>query len=140
MKLQIKKLYPDAQIPKYQSDGAAGLDLHALETVGFGHNDKLAVVGTGISVSIPDGYVGLIWDRGSMAKNGFHTIAGVVDSDYRGEIMVCMMNIWDSNNLIHKGQRIAQLLIVPCPQVEIEDVDELSDTARCEGRFGSTGR
>lgn len=155
MKLQIKKLHPDAQMPKYQSDGAAGLDLYAYSIHGYEglgesgwdckdenlirHGDR-RIIKTGVSVAIPPGYVGLIWDRGGMAKEGFHTMAGVVDSDYRGEVLVMLHNVTRHDINIEKGQRIAQILIVPCPQVEIEEVDELSDTERGDGRFGSTGR
>jgi dUTP pyrophosphatase len=139
--VKVKRLKEDAILPRYQSDGAAGLDLHACinESDLFVPAGETVIVPTGIAVAIPKGYVGLIWDRGSMAKDGFHTVAGVVDSDYRGEIMVLQYNRCRYPNYISKGARIAQMLIVPCTQVEIEE-GELDETERGEGRFGSTGK
>lgn len=140
MMVRVERLTANAVVPQYQSGGAAGLDLHAADDYEIAAGG-CAVIPTGIAVAIPENHVGLIWDRGSMAKRGLHTLAGVVDSDYRGEIMVVLFNTNSgfSQQSIHKGDRIAQMLIVPCPQVRVMEVGELDETDRGEGRFGSTG-
>lgn len=136
--LKVKKLNPEAQVPQYQSEGAAGLDLHATEHVIIPPGQR-ATFGTGLAMAIPKGYVGLICDRGGMARKGLHTLAGVVDSDYRGDVCVMLLNVGTSVYLVSKGDRIAQLLVIPCPQMDVVEVDELDETERGEGRFGSTG-
>ena len=99
-----------------------------------------SVIKTGLKVAIPEGHVGLIWDRsGLAAKNALTTMAGVIDSDYRGEIGVVMINLGKEEFKIEKGMRIAQMLVQPILRLPIEEVDTLEETKRGESGFGSTG-
>ena len=146
MKLYIKKLDDCAVIPTYGSSGAAGADLYSLPAPA-GEDITLLpgetkLVHTGIAAAIPEGYVGLVCARSGLAtKRGLAPAnkVGVIDSDYRGEIMVALHNHGATAQTITAGDRIAQLLIMPVLQVELSLVDELDDTARGAGGFGSTG-
>jgi dUTP pyrophosphatase len=137
--MKFKKLHPDAQLPTRQTDGAAGYDLHALES---GYVTNLTVFRTGVAVEIPRRHVGLIMDRSGLAvKKGVTHLAGVIDDDYRGEIHVahtCVLDEYDP--YIEAGDRIAQLVVVPCVMEDSEWVEELSSTDRGDGKFGSTGK
>ena len=144
MKVNIKKLDERAIIPTYGTEFSAGADLYALLDSAIEippHGTTF--VRTGISVEIPVGYCGLIFARSSMgAKRGLAPAnkVGVIDADYRGEIMVALHNHnFFLNQTIAPGERIAQLAIVPFLKAEFEEADELSDTVRGEGGFGSTG-
>ena len=142
MKVKIKKLHPDAIIPSYALPGDAGMDLTAtsMNNMNFG-NYSYVEYGTGLAIEIPEGHVGIIRPRSSVSKTtlGFST-SGVIDSGYRGEITVRFKQI---NEETYKhfsvGERIAQLIIIPYPNIEFEEVDELSETERGEGGHGSTG-
>lgn len=148
MKLQIKALSPkigtSIPYPYYATAGAAALDLHACvdEAVVVPAGGQ-ATVPTGIAAAVPEGYVGLLAVRSSMGVRHGVTLAngiGVIDSDYRGPLSVGLRNLRDEDYRVEPGDRVAQLLVVPvlCPEVEV--VDELPDTARGAGGFGSTGR
>ena len=144
MKLRIKKLDEKAIIPTYGSEYSAGADLYALldATVEIGSHETV-FIHTGISVEIPEGYCGLVFARSSMgAKRGLAPAnkVGVIDADYRGEIMVTLHNHSESPAKVEPGERIAQLAIVPFLKAEFEEVDQLSDTVRGAGGFGSTGK
>lgn len=139
MKIQIKKNDSDAIIPQYTIEGDAGLELYSLEDISL-HSDERVIAKTGVSMKIPNGYVGLIWDKsGIAAKGGIKTMGGVIDSNYRGDVGVILKNLSDKAYEIKKGDKIAQMLIqkVECPT--IEEVDELDETERGGGGFGSTG-
>ncbi len=137
--LKVKKLRPDAVLPVRKRKGDAGLDLYAVEDVVLKPGEWKAVP-TGIAVEIPEGHFGLIKDRSGLAlKYALHCLAGVVDENYRGEIKVVMINLGGEEFKVEKGTRIAQLLIVPYLSVEVEEVEELSDTERGERGFGSSG-
>jgi len=131
------------QNPFFATDGAAGLDLSV-----FGNDITIAphghsVVPTGIKVAIPQGYVGLIYVRSSLGiKRGImlSNSVGVIDSDYRGELLVSLYNTSSETQTLKSGERIAQLVIVPYLRPELEEKDELDETERNEGRFGSTGK
>ena len=143
--LKFKKTDPKAIIPRRQTEGAAGFDLHALEAEYLHKTTTPLMVRTGISVEIPPGHVGLIRDRsGLAAKHGTTVLAGVIDADYRGKVKVkltCDDRPHDKPPLeINHGDRIAQAMVLPIPRVEFEEVTELSATARGQGGFGSTGR
>ena len=139
MKLKIKKLHPDAKIPSYAHAGDAGMDLCSVEEKTLMPGDK-TIVKTGIVIELPEDYFGNIRDRsGLAAKYGIHTLAGVVDCHYRGEIGVVMINLGKEEFKINVGDRIAQMLIQKVENPEIEEVSELSETKRGEGGFGSTG-
>ena len=142
-KINIKKLNPNAKTPTYGSEFSAGADLYACEggevTLKAG---ETRLIHTGIAIEIPCGYVGLIYARSGLASKHGITLAngiGVVDSDYRGEIMVSLHNHSDSPAKVEGGERVAQLAIVPFLKAEFEEADELSETVRGEGGFGSTG-
>ncbi len=138
MKLKIQKI-ADVPLPKYAHPGDAGMDLYSAEDLVLKPGER-KVVKTGICVAIPEGHVGLVWDRsGLAAKNSLHVLAGVIDSGYRGEIGVVLINLSDEKFEITKGMRIAQMLIQPVVSVEIEETKSLDETSRNEGGFGSTG-
>lgn len=141
MKIKIKKLDPKAVIPTMGSDAAAGVDLHAPKALVI-HPNSNGVVSTGLAVEIPDGYFGAIFARSGMAtRKGLRpaNCVGVIDSDYRGEIKVVLHNDSDIIRPVQEGDRIAQLVILPYEPIEFDEVDELNDTDRGIGGFGSTG-
>ena len=146
MKVNIKKLHPDAVIPAYAKAGDAGMDMYA---VGNGKTDKNGnmVYQTGIAMEIPEGYVGLIYPRSSVSKtpHSLRNHVGVVDSGYRGEIIFKFgwVESYATDETIKvyvAGDRIGQIIIMPYPQIEFAEVDELSESERGEGGFGSTGK
>lgn len=144
MKIKIKKLNENAVIPTRGSEYAAGVDLYATPPTMSTHipAGQTAKINTGICVEIPNGYFGAIFARSGLAtKRGLRpaNCVGVIDSDYRGEVIVALHNDTDKCESIHVGDRIAQLVILPYLPVEFEEVDELSNTDRGEGGFGSTG-
>ncbi len=142
--MKIKKLNENAIIPTYGSACAAGADLYACEEGGVTvEAGKTVLVHTGIAMAIPDGYVGLVYARSGLAsKRGLAPAnkVGVIDSDYRGEIMVALHNHTDVAQTVENGERIAQIVFTPYAAADFEVADELDDTARGEGGFGSTGR
>ncbi len=145
MKVQVKKLHPDAVLPQYGSEFAAGADLYALteeETVCFAPGET-KLIRTGISLAIPAGFAGFIYARSGIAtKRGLAPAnkVGVVDSDYRGEVMVSLHNHSAEEQTIARGERIAQMVIAPYLTAVFEETDTLDDTERGAGGFGSTGR
>lgn len=143
MKLKIKKLHPDAVVPTYATDGSACFDLYAIED---SYVDDIAhvseVVTTGLAFEIPNGHVMLIFSRSGHAfKNNVRlaNCVGVIDQDYRGEVKVKLSADFEGMLGIKKGDRIAQAMILPIQQFDFEVVDELSETKRGTGGFGSTG-
>lgn len=149
MKLKIKAVSPkigtEIPFPYYASAGAAAMDLHACidEPVVLKAGARCTVP-TGIAIALPDaGYVALVFARSGLGiKKGvcLSNGVGVIDSDYRGEVAVGLLNTGSEDYLIRPGERIAQMAVVPVVQAELEQVDELDDTARGAGGFGSTGR
>jgi len=140
MKLKVKKLHKDAKIPSYAHHDDAGFDLYAVEDTLVKKGERVAVM-TGIAMEIPEGHVGLVWDKSGLALNhGIKTIAGVVDSSYRGEMLAVVTNLSDKDHLFEKGHKIAQMIIQKKETMEFEEVDELSDTKRGGAGFGSTGK
>lgn len=142
--IKVKKLNENAIIPTYGTEFSAGADLYALpgETVTI-EPHKTVMIHTGLAMEIPEGYAGLIFARSGLAsKRGLAPAnkVGVVDPDYRGEFMVALHNHTDEPREVEGGERIAQLVIVPFIQGSFETVEELSDTERGEGGFGSTGK
>jgi len=144
MQVRIKKLSPSAVIPTYAKDGDAGMDMIATKVV----NENLGSItyGTDIAMEIPKGFAGLIFPRSSIRKTNLQlsNSVGVVDSGYRGEIQATFNKIQGIDNIerdIYKvGDRICQLMIIPYPPIEFKEVDELTNTERGEGGFGSTGK
>lgn len=143
MKVNIKKLNENAVIPTYGSEYSAGADLYACieqEVTILPGETKL--IKTGLAIEVPVGYGAFIYARSGLAsKRGLAPAnkVGVVDADYRGEVMVALHNHSDNAQTVAVGERIAQMVIAPFLKAEFEVVDELSDTARGEGGFGSTG-
>ena len=143
-KINIKKLDPNAKTPTYGSEFSAGADLYACEggeiTVKAG---ETRLIHTGIAIEIPCGYVGLIYARSGLAtKRGLAPAnkVGVIDSDYRGEIMVALHNHSGEEQTLCDGERIAQIVFTPYATASFCTVSELDATERGEGGFGSTGR
>lgn len=136
--LKVKRLTDTAKLPTKAHDTDAGFDLYAdISKEIQAPSDCMLRIPVGISISIPDGYCGLIKDRSSYGVKGDHIYAGVIDSSYRGGLVVVMHSTYGRK--ISPGDKIAQLLIVPVPKVEIVEVDELDDTERGSNGFGSTG-
>ena len=143
MEIKIKKLSEDAVIPTYGSEYSAGADLYALtdEPIVI-EPGKTVLVHTGISIEIPEGYGGFIYARSGLStKRGLAPAnkVGVIDADYRGELMVSLYNQSETEQTVEAGERVAQIAIVPFLHAEFEEADELSDTVRGSGGFGSTG-
>ncbi len=139
MNIEIQQLDDAAIIPEIAHTGDAGMDLFSIETVDLAPGQRLAIK-TGIALAIPDGYVGLVWDKSGRAlKDGLTTLAGVIDATYRGEVQVVLLNVADSAITISAGEKIAQLLIQPVVAPTLHVVETLSDTTRGDGGFGSTG-
>ena len=139
MKLKVKRIHEDAKLPIYQHKGDAGLDIFSSIDCVL-EKGEVKPVSSGIKVAIPEGYVGLIWDKSGISLKGVHRLAGVVDSGYRGEVKVVMVNLGDEPFVIEKGMKIAQLLIQPINEVEVVEAEELEETSRGEEGFGSTGK
>ena len=144
MVIKVKKLNDRAVLPTYGSGGAAGADLYSAEendvTIDCG---KTAFIGTALAAEIPEGYVGLVYARSGLAtKRGLAPAnkVGVIDSDYRGELMVALHNDSPVTRVVKHGDRIAQLVLLPYLPMEFEEVDALDETARGAGGFGSTGK
>lgn len=142
MKVKVKKLHPDAVLPRYATPGAAGFDLVSIEDVIIQPGDK-KLIRTGLSMEIPLGYEMQVRPRSGLSLKTSLRIAnspGTVDSDFRGEVGVIAWNTSpDQPFVVCKGDRIAQGVIAPVIQASFEEVDELSDTERGAGGFGSTG-
>jgi dUTP pyrophosphatase len=143
MKIKIKKFYKEALIPTYGNPGDAAMDIY-VTLIGWGVHDmypgERRLFSSGIGMEIPDRFVGMIKPRsGLAAKKGIDTLAGIIDSGYRGEIYVNLINHSSETVRITHGDRIAQMLILPVYQAEFIEVDELSQTIRGENGHGSTG-
>jgi len=151
MKVKIKKLNPLAQIPSYAKVGDAGMDVVATEILK--DTPEQITYGMGIALEIPEGFVGLVFPRSSIRKTGLQlsNSVGVIDSGYRGEIQATFNKIFGSEGMYDEtkipttefykvGDRIAQIMIIPHPTIEFNEVDELSESERGEGGFGSTGK
>ena len=139
MKIKIKKCDKDAKLPTHGHPGDTSVDFYSTEDVLF-HPGKQGRVPTGVAVEIPEGYVGLIWDKSSISFNlGLKIMGGVIDSGYRGEIIMSLLNTGDKDILLEKGQKVAQMLVQKFEHCDIVKVEELSETMRGHGREGSTG-
>ena len=144
MQVKIKKLDPRAKIPTYGTEFSAGADLYNMDgnDIVIGAHETV-MIKLGFAIEIPDGYAGLVFARSGLAsKRGIAPAnkVGVVDSDYRGECMVALHNHTENEVAVEGGERIAQLCIVPFLKAEFEESEELSETDRGGGGFGSTGK
>ena len=141
MKVKIKKVHPNAVIPSYAKSGDAGMDLVATSVIG----ETLGSItyGLGIALEIPEGFVGLVFPRSSIRKTDLSltNCVGVIDSGYRGELQATFRKHRGVASTIYAvGDRVAQIMIIPHPPIEFKEVDELTNTERGEGGFGSTGK
>lgn len=140
MKIKIKKIHSDAIIPKYAHHDDAGMDLFSIDSFEMEPGERKSIP-LGVSIEIPNGYVGLIWDKSGLShKYGIKTFGGVIDAGYRGEIHAGIMNLSDKYFKFEKGHKVAQLLIQKIDTIEFEEVGELDSTDRGDGSFGSTGK
>ena len=139
LQIKFKKMNPNAVMPRQGTNGAAGFDLTA---VSIEKNETMLKYDTGIAVEIPPGYVGLVFLRSSVCKTGLSLAnsVGVIDSDYRGSISLVFYKCAELIEAYSYGDRIGQLVIVPIPEVEFVEAEELSETERGAGGYGSTGR
>ncbi len=144
MKISVKKLHPDALLPTYGSAEAAGADLYAcLDAPVTIEPGQTAFIPTGFALEVPQGCAGLIYARSGLAcKKGLAPAnkVGVVDSDYRGEVKIALHNHGTQPQIVSPGERVAQFIITPVLTPAYEEVEELTDTARGVGGFGSTGK
>ena len=139
MELFVQKLDPSAKLPRYAYKGDAGMDLFSFVDHELKPGEYF-VASTGIKIAIPKGYAGLVWDKSGIAtKNHITTIAGVIDSNYRGELKIALTNLGKESYHIKKGEKIAQLLIQPVVSTQITEVEEFDITERGEDGFGSSG-
>lgn len=139
MKLNIKKLHPEAKIPTRAHHDDAGIDLYAYGTHVVEPHTTVAIP-LGVALQIEEGYVGLIWDKSSIGSKGIKTLGGVVDAGYRGEVSVVVHNLNDAPYTFDTGNKIAQMLIQKVEFPKLIEVEELTDSARGAGGFGSTGK
>ena len=139
MEIKVKRIQRNAKLPAYSHVGDAGLDLFSSIDLVL-ESGEVKPVSTGIKMAVPQGYVGLVWDKSGISLKGVHRLAGVVDSGYRGEVKVVMINLSDTPFVVEKGMKIAQMLIQPVENVDVTEVDELEDSTRGEDGFGSTGK
>ena len=137
--IPVKKISESATLPTKTTSNDAGWDLYSLEDVTILKNTT-SLINTGIAMAIPNGYVGLIWDRSSMGVKGIHRHAGVVDAGYRGYIKVCLHNTTGETYHVNRGDRIAQMIIQEVPTFHMLEVDDLDDSERGGGGFGSSGK
>lgn len=138
LQIKFKKLNPNAVMPRQGTTGAAGFDLTA---VSIEETDQFVKYHTGIAVEIPVGYFGMLVPRSSVVKTGMHmgNSIGIIDSDYVGELSA-VFYLRSGCKVYNVGDRIGQLVIVPIPEIEYVEVEELSETERGSGGYGSTGR
>ena len=137
--LPMRRLDPAAVLPTRAHADDAGLDLYSLEDAMLAPGQG-QVVRTGVAVAVPAGHGGLVCDRSSLARRGLKTAGGVIDAGYRGELGVVLWNISGAAQSVKKGERLAQLLVLPVATPVPVEMDDLGETARGAGGFGSTGR
>ncbi|MFZ2150065.1 MAG: dUTP diphosphatase [Minisyncoccia bacterium] len=139
MKIKVKKLKENAKLPSYHHPGDVGMDLYSMEEVTVKPGEHYRFW-HGFAMEFPEGYSALIMDKGSISKAGFVHMGGVYDAGYRGEYNTLLVNLSDKPYTFEEGDKVSQLVIVPVEIAELEETDTLSDSARGEGKFGSTGR
>lgn len=130
----------DIDLPNFHHEGDVACDLRASETIDL-KPGTVTPVETGLKMQIPDGYAGLIWEKSGLAfKHGIKTCAGVIDSGYRGEVKVALLNMGEDEYGVERGDKIAQMLIQKVEKPDVVEVDDLADSSRGEDGFGSTGK
>lgn len=139
MKIKIKKLKEGAKLPKYHHPGDVGMDMYAMETITIppmGHHFFYH----GFALEFPVGYAAIVKDKSSISKAGLTQMGGVFDAGYRGEYNTHLVNLSSEPYTVEEGDKVSQLVIVPVVIAELEETDNLSESARGEGAFGSTGK
>lgn len=139
MHIKVKRLHPDAKLPTYAHPGDIGLDLYCLEGATVQPGEK-KLFHLGFAMEFPQGYGAIVKDKGSISMAGLHAVGGVYDAGYRGEYNVALVHLGHEPYTFEKGQKVAQLLILPIIIGDIEETDTLSDSARGDGKWGSTGK
>src|SRR3989338_8383068 len=140
MRVKIKRLKPDAILPTYAHPGDVGMDLYSLEDYELKIGERKIFL-LGFALEFPNGYAAIIKDKGSLPHyHGLHTMGGVFDAGFRGEYNINLINLGSEPVKIEKKQKIAQLIIYPVAIAELEETQELSDSSRGLGQFGSTGK
>ncbi|MCK5797615.1 MAG: dUTP diphosphatase [Deltaproteobacteria bacterium] len=141
--MQVKCLRPDAELPRYMTSNAAGMDLHAaMDEPLLLRPGKRALIPTGLALALPRGHEGQVRPRSGLAARQGVTVLnapGTIDEDYRGEVKVVLINLGEEPVKIEPGQRVAQLVVAPMTQVDVLEVEILDDTQRGAGGFGHTG-
>ena len=140
MKIKIKRLHPDAKIPTYAHPGDVGMDVYALDEYTLQPGER-KIFNLGFAMEFETGYAAIVKDKGGPpVKFGLHTMGGVFDAGYRGEYNILLINLGQEAHKIEKGDKIAQIIIYPVMIAELEETtEELSDSSRGQGRWGSTG-
>jgi len=139
MRIKIKRMREGAKLPTYAHEGDVGMDLFAVEETIIPAKER-AIIWNGFALEFPTGFAAIVKDKSSTARAGLHVLGGVYDAGYRGEYNTQLVNLSDEAITIEKGQKVSQLIIMPVEIPELEEVSELSETSRGEGRFGSTGK
>ena len=140
MELRVQKLHPDAKLPSFAHTTDAGMDLYCIEEITLAPGQRVQVK-TGIAIGVPEGYVGLIWDKSGVShKRGLKTLGGVIDHGYTGEVVVGMYNTSTEAQTFEVGDKVAQILIQKCEHPQIVEVASLGDSERGSNAFGSTGK
>lgn len=140
MQLKIKKLSENAKLPTYAHPGDAGFDLYVPEDVTIKPGERLSIP-LGLAMEIPEGFTGLLLDKSGLShKHGLKSFGGVIDAGYRGEFHVGIMNLSDKEYSFTRGDKIIQMLIMPVAHADIIESDTLSESARGQGAFGSSGK
>lgn len=137
--MKVKKLDPRAKLPMRAHPTDSGADLFALTRTVLAPR-SITHVHTGIAVELPENTSGIIWGKSSVESKGIKAMAGLVDAPYRGELIVCMYNLNNTEFVFEAGQKVAQLVVLPTLYPCFEEASELSDTTRADGGFGSTGK
>jgi dUTP pyrophosphatase len=139
MKIKVKKIRDDARLPTRAHHDDAGIDLYSCgEHIVVSGETKFIEIG--IALEIPEGYVGLIWDKSSIGSKSIKTLGGVIDAGYRGELKIMVHNLSENSYTFEHGHKVAQMLIQKVELCDIEEVNELSDSHRGDRGFGSTGK
>lgn len=139
MQIKVKRLHAAAKLPSYAHPGDVGLDLYSLEDYILKPGER-HMFPLGFAMEFEIGYGAIVKDKGGPSKEGIHAIGGVFDAGYRGEYIICLVNLGQESYDIKKGQKIAQLVIFPVAIADLVETDTLSDSARGAGRWGSTGK
>ncbi|OGI94021.1 hypothetical protein A3A03_00680 [Candidatus Nomurabacteria bacterium RIFCSPLOWO2_01_FULL_40_18] len=139
MQIKIKKLKEGAKLPTYHHPGDIGMDLYSMETVTVAPGEHHRFW-HGFALEFPEGYGAIIMDKSSISKAGLAHMGGVYDAGYRGEYNTLLVNLSDKSYTFEEGDKVAQLVIVPVVIAKLKEVDKLNESARGEGKFGSTGR